>query len=139
MRPQQRKFEVEVKPSRRRTTTRPSSIWGDTDLRALAREAEADAPHLFDPTAQEVAPVRGQAWKLVQVMTTGLTLPRSPIPRAREKATFLTRLLSVLPLSHRLKQTTQRRSYQRSRSARARRAEVVTLCPGRLGPVLLPK
>uniref|UniRef100_UPI003F4954A0 hypothetical protein n=1 Tax=Ensifer adhaerens TaxID=106592 RepID=UPI003F4954A0 len=52
MRPQQRKFIVEVKSARRRSTIRPSSIWGDTDLKALVREAEADAPHLFEPAAR---------------------------------------------------------------------------------------
>ncbi|OWK25351.1 hypothetical protein AJ87_11075 [Rhizobium yanglingense] len=48
MKPQQRKFVVELKSARRRTT-RPGSIWGDTDLKALARDAEAEAPHLFEP------------------------------------------------------------------------------------------
>ncbi|KSV66652.1 hypothetical protein N182_35130 [Sinorhizobium sp. GL2] len=49
MKPQQRKFIVEVKSPRRRSTTRQSSIWGDTDLKAIARAAETDAPHLFEP------------------------------------------------------------------------------------------
>ncbi|WFU13097.1 hypothetical protein QA646_27530 (plasmid) [Rhizobium sp. CB3090] len=49
MKTQQRKFVVELKSARRRTTIQPTSIWGDTDLKALAREAEADAPHLFEP------------------------------------------------------------------------------------------
>ncbi|NRQ17513.1 hypothetical protein [Ensifer sesbaniae] len=49
MRPQQRKFIVEVKSARRRSTIRPTSIWGDTDLKELVRKAEAEAPHLFDP------------------------------------------------------------------------------------------
>lgn len=48
MRPQQRKFIVEFKSSRRRSTIRPASIWGDTDLKALVREAESEAPHLFE-------------------------------------------------------------------------------------------
>ncbi|MBD9541347.1 hypothetical protein IB276_17990 [Ensifer sp. ENS04] len=48
MRPQQRKFIVEFKSPRRRSAVRPASIWGDTDLKALAREAESDAPHLFE-------------------------------------------------------------------------------------------
>ncbi|MBW0365218.1 hypothetical protein [Ensifer adhaerens] len=47
MKPQQRKFIVEVKSARRRSTGRPASIWGDTDLKALVREAEAEVPHLF--------------------------------------------------------------------------------------------
>ncbi|MFK3968813.1 hypothetical protein ACI2KT_35255 [Ensifer adhaerens] len=49
MKPQQRKFIVEVKSPRRRSATSPSSIWGDTDLKALVRAAETDAPHLFEP------------------------------------------------------------------------------------------
>ncbi|WP_146749579.1 hypothetical protein [Ensifer adhaerens] len=47
MKPQQRKFIVEVKSARRRSTGRPASIWGDTDLKAFVREAEAEGPHLF--------------------------------------------------------------------------------------------
>ncbi|WP_429809158.1 hypothetical protein [Ensifer sp. B1-9] len=49
MKPQQRKFIVEVKSARRRSTIRPASIWGDTDLKALVRKAETEAPHLFEP------------------------------------------------------------------------------------------
>lgn len=49
MKTQQRKFVVEIKSARRRSTTRPDSIWNDTDLKALVREVEADAPHLFEP------------------------------------------------------------------------------------------
>ncbi|WP_429819924.1 hypothetical protein [Ensifer sp. B1-9] len=49
MKPQQRKFIVEVKSARRRSTIKPASIWGDTDLKALVRKAETEAPHLFEP------------------------------------------------------------------------------------------
>ncbi|WP_077966600.1 hypothetical protein [Ensifer adhaerens] len=52
MKPQQRKFIVEVKSARRRSATRPASIWGDTDLKALARAAESEAPHLFATVGQ---------------------------------------------------------------------------------------
>lgn len=38
---------VEAKSARRRSALRPASIWGDTDLKALVREAETEAPHLF--------------------------------------------------------------------------------------------
>jgi hypothetical protein len=41
MKPQQRNFVVEIKSTRRRTKLPPKSIWGDTDFKALAREAEA--------------------------------------------------------------------------------------------------
>ncbi|KSV74453.1 hypothetical protein N182_27820 [Sinorhizobium sp. GL2] len=49
MKPQQRKFIVEVKSARRRSTASQSSIWGGTDLKALVRAAETEAPHLFEP------------------------------------------------------------------------------------------
>lgn len=46
-----RKFVVEFKAGRRRSAMKPdTSIWGKTDLRALVREAESDAPHLFGPS-----------------------------------------------------------------------------------------
>lgn len=49
MKSQQRPFVVEFKSGRRRATPRRDSIWADTDLKALVREAEAEAPHLFVP------------------------------------------------------------------------------------------
>lgn len=49
MKSQQRTFVVEFKSPRRRSKTPPASIWGNTDLDALVRDAEADAPHLFEP------------------------------------------------------------------------------------------
>lgn len=45
----QRKFVVEFKSPRRQARARANSIWGDTDLNALAREAADDAPYLFEP------------------------------------------------------------------------------------------
>lgn len=30
--------------------TQPTSIWGDTDFKALVQKVEADAPHLFQPS-----------------------------------------------------------------------------------------
>lgn len=56
MKPQQRKFIVEVKSARRRSTTSQSSIWGDTDLKALVRAAETEAPHLFEPAQPRELP-----------------------------------------------------------------------------------
>ncbi|MBB3650099.1 hypothetical protein FHX14_006342 [Rhizobium sp. BK619] len=44
----QRNFIVELKSKRRRSTMPPVSIWGNTDLKAFARQAETDAPHLFE-------------------------------------------------------------------------------------------
>ncbi|MGE6784198.1 hypothetical protein ACQKGL_16950 [Ensifer adhaerens] len=60
MKPQQRKFIVEVKSARRRPATRPASIWGDTDLKALARAAENEAPHLFATVGQAANPAAPQ-------------------------------------------------------------------------------
>lgn len=38
-----RQFTVEVRSSNRRSSLKPTSIWGDIDLKALAREAEAES------------------------------------------------------------------------------------------------
>ena len=46
-------FIVERKSGRRRVVRQPNSIWGDTDLKALARKAEAEAPHLFGPASEQ--------------------------------------------------------------------------------------
>lgn len=48
----QKTFIVERKSGRRRVAMQPNSIWGDTDLKALARKAEAEAPHLFGPASE---------------------------------------------------------------------------------------
>ncbi|ACI57858.1 conserved hypothetical protein (plasmid) [Rhizobium leguminosarum bv. trifolii WSM2304] len=48
MKTPQRNFIVELKSKRRRSTMPPVSIWGNTDLKAFARQAETDAPHLFE-------------------------------------------------------------------------------------------
>lgn len=56
MKSQQRTFVVEFKSARRRSTTRPESIWADTDLKAHVRDAEADAPHLFEPNMVSKTP-----------------------------------------------------------------------------------
>ncbi|NKJ34934.1 hypothetical protein [Rhizobium sp. SG570] len=56
MKPQQRTFVVEFKSARRRSSMRQDSIWSGTDLKTLAREAEAEAPHLFDPNTVATTP-----------------------------------------------------------------------------------
>lgn len=43
----QRSFVVVKKNSRRQSKAQASSIWGDTDFKALAREAEIEAPGIF--------------------------------------------------------------------------------------------
>lgn len=55
----QRNFVVEFKSSRRHPTPPVSSIWGNTDFKALAREVESISPQLFkpvDPTDDVPAP-----------------------------------------------------------------------------------
>ncbi|MEZ2127675.1 MULTISPECIES: hypothetical protein [unclassified Sinorhizobium] len=47
MKTPQRKFTVEFKSARRQPKSRTNSIWGDMDLKALVRDAEDNAPHLF--------------------------------------------------------------------------------------------
>lgn len=58
----QRSFVIERKSSRRRQKAQASSIWGDTDFKALARDAEVYAPHVFEEQPQsagapEAAPI----------------------------------------------------------------------------------
>lgn len=53
MRPQQKSFVVEIKSKGRLSTIRQGSIWGTTDLKALAQQAASVAPQLFDD-AQKV-------------------------------------------------------------------------------------
>ncbi|AJD44739.1 hypothetical protein C9413_24505 [Rhizobium sp. SEMIA 4085] len=59
MKTPQRKFVVEFKSGRRQTKARTNSIWGDTDLKALVREAEDKAPHLFKSNATPGRPDEG--------------------------------------------------------------------------------
>lgn len=47
MKTPQRRFVVEFKGGRRLPKTGAGSIWGDTDLKALAREVEDQSSHLF--------------------------------------------------------------------------------------------
>ncbi|MGF6175395.1 hypothetical protein [Ensifer sp. 4252] len=50
------KFVIEFKSSRRQTKARSNSIWGDTDLKALAREVETDSSQLFIAPHTDSAP-----------------------------------------------------------------------------------
>lgn len=51
-----RRFIVEFKQARRRSKERTNSVWGNTDLKALTREVEEMAPHLFNLTEEPVSP-----------------------------------------------------------------------------------
>ncbi|MDK1376570.1 MULTISPECIES: hypothetical protein [unclassified Sinorhizobium] len=52
----QRNFVVEFKSARRQPKAKTNSIWGDTDLKALARAVEDEASHLFNSTEAPVTP-----------------------------------------------------------------------------------
>lgn len=52
MKTQQRKFVIEIK-TKRRMIGREKSIWGDTDLKALARAVEDEAEKAFGPPVLE--------------------------------------------------------------------------------------
>ncbi|WP_373414738.1 hypothetical protein [Ensifer aridi] len=55
-----RRFVVEFKSGRRKPKAQTNSIWGDTDLRALAREVEDTAPHLFNSNVGHRTPDSGE-------------------------------------------------------------------------------
>ena len=60
MRTPQPRFVVEFKSGRRKSKAPTNSIWGDTDLKALAREVEDSAPHLFDSNEGPGTPDSGE-------------------------------------------------------------------------------
>ncbi|PDT50836.1 MULTISPECIES: hypothetical protein [Sinorhizobium] len=61
MKTPKRRFVVEFKSGRRQPKAQTSSIWGDTDLKALSREVEDTAPHLFNSNEAPVAPASAEA------------------------------------------------------------------------------
>lgn len=60
MKTPQRRFVVEFRSGRRKSKAQTNSISGDTDLKALAREAEDTAPHLFNSNERPGAPDSGE-------------------------------------------------------------------------------
>ncbi|NTG64809.1 hypothetical protein [Rhizobium rhizogenes] len=56
MKTTQRSFVVAFKSGRRQLKMGPKSIWGDTDLKALAREVEDKASHLFSSNEASSTP-----------------------------------------------------------------------------------
>ncbi|PLT99069.1 hypothetical protein [Sinorhizobium medicae] len=56
MKTPKRRFVVEFKSGRRQPKAQTNSIWGDTDLKALSREVEDTAPHLFDSNEAPLTP-----------------------------------------------------------------------------------
>jgi hypothetical protein len=61
MKTPQRSFVVEFKSGRRQPKARTNSIWGDADLKALAREVEDKVPHLFNSDEAPGMPEAGGA------------------------------------------------------------------------------
>lgn len=55
MRTPQRNFVVEFKSRRRQEKPSAQSIWGNADLKALAREVEEESSHLFNPSEPEAS------------------------------------------------------------------------------------
>ncbi|WEX79564.1 hypothetical protein PYH37_005922 (plasmid) [Sinorhizobium numidicum] len=60
MKTPQRRFVVEFKSGRRQPKAQTKSIWGDTDLKALAREVEDAASHLFNSNEAPGTPYSGE-------------------------------------------------------------------------------
>lgn len=52
----QRNFVVEIKSSRCRPKANVSSIWGDTDFKAIQREMAVEAPHVFEDAHELATP-----------------------------------------------------------------------------------
>ncbi|MCY1239392.1 hypothetical protein D9M72_521840 [compost metagenome] len=62
-----RKFVVEFKSGRRLPKAQGNSIWGGTDLRALAREVEDQSTHLFGPPKTAVHEVTDPTPSVISV------------------------------------------------------------------------
>lgn len=60
MKTPQRRFVVEFRSGRRKPKAQTNSIWGDTDLKALAREVEDAASHLFNSNEAAGTPDSGE-------------------------------------------------------------------------------
>lgn len=61
MKTQQRKFVVEIKP-KRRIIGREKSIWGNTDLKALARAVEDEVEKVFGPPGLKANDHPSEGW-----------------------------------------------------------------------------
>lgn len=75
MREQKRSFVVEYKSRARASkVAKPSSIWGDTDLRAVARQVEEESSQLQTPVDKPVIAVAPQALD-IEALTASSALP----------------------------------------------------------------
>lgn len=90
MKTPQRRFVVEFKSGRRQPKAQTNSIWGDTDLKALAREVEDTASHLFN---SDEAP---------ETLDTGAVGPADPInaESVNESADDVDVALTALPFAN---------------------------------------
>jgi hypothetical protein len=84
-----RSFVVEFKSGRRQPAARTNSIWGDTDLKALAREVQQKAPHLFTAHEAPGTPDSGEALPFDPINTgsAGETADAGEIARAATPST----------------------------------------------------
>ncbi|WP_064710239.1 hypothetical protein [Rhizobium bangladeshense] len=98
MKTPQRKFVVEFKSGRRRSATQPDSIWGNTDLRAFVRQAETEAPHLFESKLEPNALV--QPGEISQDQQLGNHLDDSDDVNQTQAAASLTEPVQIVPLQN---------------------------------------
>ncbi|CDM62122.1 MULTISPECIES: hypothetical protein [Rhizobium] len=73
MKTRQRQFVVEIKGGRRLQKAQAASIWGGTDLKALAREVEDKAPHLFSSTEAPHTQVDAEGGGPTQLQTNSVS------------------------------------------------------------------
>ncbi len=90
MKTPQRRFVVEFKSGRRQPKAQTNSIWGETDLKALAREVEDTVSHLFN--SDEVA----------GIPDSGETAPADPINAepVNERADDVDVALAAMPFAN---------------------------------------
>ncbi|MBX5041250.1 hypothetical protein HJB51_10740 [Rhizobium lentis] len=95
MKTPQRNFVVEFKSGRRRTATPTNSIWGNTDLKAFVRQAETEAPHLFEPKLGPDA--LGHSGEMPQEQQPGNQLDASDDANQNQPAASVTEPVHVVP------------------------------------------
>ncbi|MET4691033.1 hypothetical protein [Sinorhizobium fredii] len=90
MKTPQRRFVVEFKSGRRQSKAQTNSIWGATDFKALAREVEDTAPHLFNSNKAPGTPDSGE------------TRPADPInaESVNERADDVDVALAAIPVAN---------------------------------------
>ncbi|SDN05357.1 hypothetical protein [Ensifer sp. YR511] len=87
MKTPQRTFVVEFKSGRRQSKSRTSSIWGDTNLKALAREVADNASHLFNQIEPDVVPKENEALVPAAVDACSVSERAGNLERAELKVT----------------------------------------------------